>query len=112
MGLPSSLRESRRYIAVRVVCGCDVGRDDLVGGVWGEAVSLLGDVRAGETGLWVYGFDEGFLVVGCFDGYVDLVCGVLGCVREVGGCDVRFDVVGVSGTLRKLEKRFIQKQDE
>ncbi|RZN63063.1 MAG: hypothetical protein EF811_01215 [Methanonatronarchaeia archaeon] len=110
--LPPSLRDSRRYIAVHVVSSGPLERKDLVGGVWSEAVSVLGDVRAGETGLWIYGFDGQHLVVGCFDGYVGEVAGVLACVRRVGGFDVRLDVVGVSGTMRKLKKRFIQKQDE
>jgi len=112
LGLPVCLRDSRRYLAVRVVCEGSVGRGDLVGGVWDVAVDLLGSVWAGESGLWIYGFDGEFLVVGCYVGYVDEVSGVLGCVRRVGGLKVRFDVVGVSGTMRKLEKRFIQKQNE
>ncbi|WGI16901.1 Rpp14/Pop5 family protein [Methanonatronarchaeum sp. AMET-Sl] len=110
--MPVCLRESRRYLAVRVVCDGDVGRGDLVHGVWGTAVSLLGDVEAGESGLWIYGFDGRFLVVGCYDGYVDRVSGVLACVRRVDGVRVRLDVLGVSGTMKKLKKRFIQKQDE
>jgi ribonuclease P/MRP protein subunit POP5 len=111
-GLPSSLRPKKRYLAFRVVGDEAVSRDEVVRGIWREALSFLGEARSSELHLWVLNFDEerqeGFLV--CGHRSVGEVRAVLTLIGELGGKRVVVKPLGVSGTIRALKRRFLNEE--
>ncbi len=112
--LPSSLREKRRYIAFRVWSDEAVAKDELIKGVLREVSSFLGERESARLNFRILDFDEaskqGFLV--CSNRGVGRVKACLCLVNQLNGKRVRIDILGMSGTVRALKTKFLNKKIE
>ena len=110
-GLPSSLRSKKRYLAFMVYSDEPVARDEVIKAIWREALGFLGENTASELEMWVLDYDEdkkeGFLV--CGHKQVGRMKAVLTLVSSLK--DKRFLVhpLGVSGTVKALNRKFLNK---
>jgi ribonuclease P/MRP protein subunit POP5 len=110
-GLPSSLRGKKRYLAFRVYSDEPVARNDVIRAVWRESIGFLGENTASELEMWVLDYDEdvqeGFLV--CGHKQVGRMKAVLTLVNSHK--DKRFSIhpLGVSGTVKALNRKFLNK---
>ncbi|MEE8401140.1 MAG: Rpp14/Pop5 family protein [Candidatus Hydrothermarchaeaceae archaeon] len=109
--LPPTLREKKRYVAFKVECDEPVSKEEIIRAVWNRALSLLGEVSAGSLGLRVLDYDngtrEGFLVCRNKDSWK--IIGTLVFIGEINGKKVHVYTKGVSGTIKALKRKFLNK---
>ncbi|MFQ6136171.1 MAG: Rpp14/Pop5 family protein [Candidatus Hydrothermarchaeales archaeon] len=107
IGLPPTLRKKKRYIAFRVHSDEAVKRGDVVRSIWYNVLGFLGERTSADLDLWVKDFDDqqGFLV--CRHTKVGDVIACLTLVDEIGHRKASIEVLGVSGTLKALKKKFL-----
>ena len=111
--LPPSLREKKRYIGFQVYSHEPLTREEVVRGIWKEILSFFGEGIASELNFWVLNFDEdvqkGFLV--CKHTEVGRVKAALTLVSKVNDKKVFIHPLGVSGTIKSLRRKFLNKDD-
>jgi ribonuclease P/MRP protein subunit POP5 len=111
-GLKPSMRPKKRYIAFDIYADEEVGKDELVRALWGEAISFFGEERAADMNLWVMGYNPrtltGFLV--CRRDRVTMVRACLGLLDRINGRRVGIRVLGVSGTVKSLKRKFLNRE--
>jgi len=109
MRLPSALRPKRRYVAFLLHCDGRKSRDEVIRALWKEVLNFLGEQRASGLNLWLMDFDagpgRGFLRVA--HDRVGVLKGCLALIGEVGGSAACIEVLGVSGTIAALKKKFL-----
>lgn len=105
--LPPTLRDKKRYIAFRINSDVIVKRSEVVGAIWYTILDFLGEQAASDLGFWIKDFDnqQGFLV--CRHNKVGEVIGSLTLVNEISNRKASITVLGVSGTLKALKKKFL-----
>ncbi len=109
--LPPTLREKRRYIAFRVDSEDPISKEEIGRVIWVQALSILGEVQASALGLRALDYEEnvqeGFLV--CNNEGLWKVKAVLALIGEINGKKVHVCVKGVSGTIKALKRKFLNK---
>lgn len=109
--LPPTLREKKRYVAFEVLCDESLVKEDITREIWKHALSLLGEIQASSLGLWVLDYNsgtgEGFLV--CRNEALWKIKAVLAFVGEINEKKVHICVKGVSGTIKALKRKFLNK---
>jgi ribonuclease P/MRP protein subunit POP5 len=110
--LPSSLREKKRYVAFRIHCDEHLNREEVVRAIWKEMLSFLGENSASELNLWIMDFDaatkQGFLV--CRHTKVGHIQAGLTLISEINNKKACINVLGVSGTINALRRKFLNKE--
>jgi ribonuclease P/MRP protein subunit POP5 len=110
--MPPSLRERKRYIAFKLEGDEPFSRDQVVREIWNQTLGFLGENQASELNLWVLDFDEdrqeGFLT--CSHKGVGKVKACLGLVGMVDNNKAQIQVLGVSGTIKALKRKFLNKK--
>ena len=109
--LPPSLRTKKRYVAFKVYSQEPVTRDDVVRAIWKETLGFLGENKASELEMWVLDYDngsqQGFLT--CAHTSVEAVKACLTLVNSVQNKKFMVHVLGVSGTVKALNRKFLNK---
>ncbi len=112
--LPKHLRPRWRYLAVRIEAGPDaaVSRSAFQRELWYAAANLLGDPGSADADLRVFSFafdsGAGEAVVRVRRGEVDPARAAVACVDDVDGAPVAASVIGVSGTVRACEEKYMR----
>lgn len=110
---PKHLRPRWRYLAVSIETPADVtiARDDVQAALWSGTRHLLGDVTSARLGMEVVRFGhadgQGRSIVRVTRDGVEDARAVLATLDRVAGHPVRFDVRGVSGTIRACEENYL-----
>ncbi len=111
--LPKHLQPRWRYLAIRLETWPDetLSRDDFQRAVWYSAQNLLGDTGSAAVDLSVLRFrfehGDGRALVRVRRGHVDEARAALACVERVAGVDVGIRVLGVAGTVRSCEEKYM-----
>lgn len=111
--LPKHLRPRWRYLAVSFETWPDASpdRNSLQRHIWFAAQNLLGDVGSAEIDLTVVRFERweggGEAIVRIRRGEADRARAVLTTVAQVDGAPVGLRVVGISGTVRACEEKYM-----
>ncbi|PTD93844.1 hypothetical protein C9439_05535 [archaeon SCG-AAA382B04] len=108
--LPPSMKNKKRYIAIKLEVEESLSRNEFVKGIWNNAISLIGDYGVAKTGLWVHDFDGKFAIIECNHKKTKKISSILSAIYEIENKKVRIDKLGESGTIKKLKKKFIQKE--
>lgn len=112
--LPKHLRPRWRYLAVRIESRPDAGltRGAFQRELWYSAANLLGDPGSADADLRVFSFafkdGTGEAVVRVRRGEVERARAALACVADVDGAPVAASVIGVSGTVRACEEKYMR----
>ncbi|NOZ77297.1 MAG: hypothetical protein GXO65_06475 [Euryarchaeota archaeon] len=113
-GMKPSMRPRKRYVAFRVYCDDRIEKEEFIRSLWGEATAFFGEERAAELNLWVMDYHPetgtGFLV--CRHDRLEVVRGALGLVGRIGGRRAGIGVLGVSGTVKSLKRKFLNKVEK
>jgi ribonuclease P/MRP protein subunit POP5 len=108
--IPPTLRPKKRYIAFKVFSSGDINKKDVIDAILDEALRLFGEIRTGDFGLWILEFNEeqrtGFLV--CNHRCKEEVVTSLTLIGSVRRQKVSFHVLGVSGTIKSLKRKFLK----
>lgn len=111
--LPKHLRPRWRYLAVAIETwpDADVDRSTFQRHAWYAAQNLLGDAAAADVDLTVVRFDltdgTGHAIVRARRGTVDDARATLACLVAVDEAALGLRVLGVSGTVRACEEKYI-----
>ncbi|EMA50067.1 MULTISPECIES: Rpp14/Pop5 family protein [Halococcus] len=111
--LPKHLRPRRRYLAIAIEAwpDADPGKHAFQRACWYAAQNLLGDPGAADVDLRVLDFSfadgDGTAIVRVRHGEVERARAAIACVDEISGSPVGVRVLGVSGTVRACEERYI-----
>jgi len=108
--LASSLREKKRYVSFQVIPepGETFTYADLEAGVWNTFLDFFGEYGASKTSAWLLKdcWDEKKLtgIIRCNHKSVNLVIAGLGLIDRLGDNRVSFNILKVSGTIKKVKK--------
>ncbi len=107
--IPPTLRGKKRYIAFKVHSERRVSKKDVTNAILRETVRFYGELLAIDFRLWVIEFDEdmgtGFLV--CNRKFLGEMIASLSLIDIVGREKVSFQVLGTSGTIQALKRKFL-----
>jgi len=111
---PPAQRPKRRYIAFQLLCEARVSMKEVVEAISSEALSFFGESKVAELGIWLLDFSEetgkGYLV--CNHRYKGEVIACLSLISSISGREASFIVLGVSGTIRSLKRKFLKDDTE
>ena len=113
--LPKHLRPRWRYLAVEFEswADADLDRRAFQRALWFSAQNLLGDAGSAELDGTLFGFHfedgDGSAVVRAHRGAVEELRAVLAAIDEVEGQPLGIHVLGVSGTVRACEEKYIRR---
>jgi ribonuclease P/MRP protein subunit POP5 len=103
-----SLRNRKRYIAVAVISDAPVQRNAFIAAVSQTGCALLGDVGFAGCGVSVLGFENNAGIVKCKHISVSQTIGILAFMTAVDGQKVIVQTLGVSGTVKGAQTKFLQ----
>jgi ribonuclease P/MRP protein subunit POP5 len=106
------MRPKKRYIGFEIYSDERITKDGFVRALWGEAMAFFGEERAADMNLWVMGYNPetmtGFLV--CRHDMVSRVKACLCLIGRINGKKTGIRVLGVSGTVKSLKRKFLNKE--
>lgn len=104
-----TLREKNRYIAFESISNSKFSRNDIVRVIWNSILKFFGEIGASKTSLWVMDWDEkkqkGILKVNHKS--VDVIRTSLALIDSINGYRVIFNVLGISGTIKKAREKYL-----
>lgn len=106
--LPSSLRETQRYIVFEVLSDRTPEFGDVVEEVWDEALDLLGQKGVAEADPWIIRdlYEDGRGGIRVRKGEVEELRAALALITEIGGKDATVQVLGVTGTIDSARDKY------
>jgi ribonuclease P/MRP protein subunit POP5 len=99
----------KRYLAIELICEEPANRNDLIKELMSSASSLLGDVVASECDIKVLGFEDFKGVIQCTHTRVKETRASLAALTRINGKRATLHVLGASGTIKRVNEKFIQK---
>lgn len=113
--LPASMREKKRYIAIKIFGEEKVEFSQLVNAVWHSVLDLFGEVETGDINFWVvkdsWEEKEQKGLVKCNHNHVAQVRLALALINRIGDNDVSVKTLGVSGTMKAARKKYLGERD-
>ncbi|MEM3378783.1 MAG: Rpp14/Pop5 family protein [Candidatus Bathyarchaeia archaeon] len=99
----------RRYLALQVDSEGVPSQKELMDAIWNAVVKLYGEVGASQTSLSLieYAVDRKVAVIRTAHATVNLVRASLASITAVAGKESAVHVLGVSGTIKALRKKFL-----
>jgi ribonuclease P/MRP protein subunit POP5 len=99
---------ARRYLALKIESSQAINEEEFKGTVWRAILQLFGEYGASKTGLIVISHDvaSNCAVLKCVNSAIDIVRASLASITEINAKPVAVHVLGVSGTLKSLRKKF------
>ncbi len=107
-GLPPALKRKKRYIAFELVCDRDVDEKEFVSAIWDSMLSLFGEIGSANCGIWLEHFDGRRGILRCHRDALKNVKVALTLISRVGNVEVIPKVLGVSGTIKKCKKKYLE----
>lgn len=101
----------KRYLAIKVFGEGDFSRRSLDIAVWKHMLRLYGKSEAVKSGFRIISYDQtkGMIIVKCSHRAVDMIKLSLASLVEIEGKPINLQVIGVSGTIRALRRKFLSK---
>ncbi len=110
--LPPTMRNKKRYLAIKVESEEEIKRGELIKSIWNEAIALYGDYGTAKIGLWIHDYDGKYGIIECDNNSTDKIEKIMSQVYFVNNKKTRIHVLGYSGTINKVKKKFIQRKNE
>jgi ribonuclease P/MRP protein subunit POP5 len=110
MSVPPTLRPNKRYIAFKVYLKGPIKTREAVDTILREVTGFFGENTASHFGLWLTEFDEEKKqgVLSCNRKYKGEVIAALTLISAVGSLEASFHVLGASGTIKALKRKFLK----
>ena len=105
-------RIRRRYFALKIVSEQTVNERELIDTVWGAVHQLFGEYGASQVGLTLIEYDPkgDYAVVRCSHKALEMVRASIASILKIKEKPVAIHVIGVSGTLKSLRKKFLNQK--
>ncbi|MDK2868899.1 MAG: ribonuclease protein subunit [Pyrococcus sp.] len=107
--LPPTLRDKKRYIAFKVISETQFNKDEVKDVIWKACLRTLGELGTAKAKPWLIKFDETTQmgIVRCDRNHVYDVIFSLTLVSDINGNEAIIKVLGVSGTIKRLKRKFL-----
>ncbi|WP_148883771.1 ribonuclease P protein component 2 [Thermococcus aciditolerans] len=107
--LPPTLRDKHRYIAFQVIGERPFKKDEIKRAIWDTSISALGTLGSARAKPWFIKFDEKSQtgIVRVDRKHVEELRFALTLVTEINGSRAIFRTLGVSGTIKRLKRKFL-----
>ena len=101
-------KENWRYIAFRILSKKAVKESEVVKALVNSITHFLGELGASDANSWLIDYDEkkGQGIFRCSRDAVKQVVASITLVSKIGMQDAAFLVLGVSGTIKALRKKY------
>lgn len=113
--LPSSLRERKRYIAFEVISEEKIEFGELVNALWHSLLNLVGEMGTSDVNFWLvkdsWDEDRQKGLIKCNHKHVKNVRASLALINQIGDKKIIIRSLGVSGTMKAAEKKFLGKRN-
>lgn len=105
-----SLRAKKRYLAFELFSESQepISRSDIVREIMSSASALLGDIRASECELKVFGFEDNKGMLQCSHIRVKETRAVIAAITRISGKRAILHVLGTSGTVKRGNEKFLE----
>ncbi|BAA30588.1 ribonuclease P protein component 2 [Pyrococcus horikoshii] len=109
--LPPTLRDKNRYIAFEIISDGDFTKDEVKELIWKSSLEVLGETGTAIVKPWLIKFDPNTKtgIVRCDREYVEYLRFALMLVSEFNGKRLIIRTLGVSGTIKRLKRKFLAK---
>jgi len=107
-GLPPALKRKKRYIAFELVSEGDVDEKEFISSLWKTMLSLFGEIGSAHCGIWLEYFDGRRGILRCHREALNKVKVALTLISRVGDVDIIPKILGVSGTIKKCRKKYLE----
>ncbi|NJE00400.1 ribonuclease P protein component 2 [Thermococcus sp. JdF3] len=107
--LPPTLRDKHRYIAFQVIGERPFKKDEIKRAIWDASISALGTLGSARAKPWFIKFDEKSQtgIVRVDRKHVEELRFAMTLVTEINGSRAIFRTLGVSGTIKRLKRKFL-----
>ena len=107
--LPPTLRDRHRYIAFQVMGERAFTKEEVKRAIWEASLSTLGVLGSARAKPWFISFDERSQtgIVRADRKHVEELRLALTLLTEINGSRVIFRTLGVSGTMKRLKRKFL-----
>ncbi len=107
--LPPTLRDKHRYIAFQVIGERPFKKEEVKRVIWDASLSTLGTLGSARAKPWFIKFDEKSQtgIVRVDRKHVEELRFALTLVTEINGSKAIFRTLGVSGTMKRLKRKFL-----
>ncbi len=107
--LPPTLRDKHRYIAFQLIGERTFKKDEVKRAIWEASLSTLGVLGSARAKPWFISFDEKTQtgIVRVDRKHVEDLRLALTLLTEINGSKAIFRTLGVSGTMRRLKRKFL-----
>ena len=103
--IPSTARERKRYLLVKVEPADSIDRRELENAILNSCLQFLGELYVGKAGIIVMSdtYDGKKVIVKTGHKFVDETKSAISLIKTIGNKKVRLSTVKVSGSVSKLK---------
>jgi ribonuclease P/MRP protein subunit POP5 len=112
--IPKTLKPKKRYIAFKVHSDIEISKKNLIEEITKTTLGFFGERLFSDLGLWIQDYDtkrkKGFLI--CNLTFKSEIITSLTLVNSIGGEAASIQVLGVSGTIKALKRKFLNDRSD
>ena len=99
----------RRYLVLRIMSEQTFNDWSLMNVIWDAVYQFFGEYGASHVKLTLIEYDakKKWAILRCSHKALEMVRASIASITEINGTEVAIHVVGVSGTLKSLRKKFL-----
>jgi RNase P/RNase MRP subunit POP5 len=99
-----------RYLAIEILSEQRFSKWDVINTIRDAVVQLFGEYGASQANLYLvdYNAEKNQVILRCSHKYVEMARAAIASVTKMVGHPVAFHVLGVSGTLKALQRRVLE----
>ncbi|WP_456472809.1 Rpp14/Pop5 family protein [Methanocaldococcus sp.] len=105
--LPPTLREKKRYIAIKILYDGEIKERELINLIREASLNFYGCWGTSKANPWLVYFNYPYAIIRCQRDNVDFVRSSLILIREFKDKPINIICLGVSGTIRKAKIKFL-----
>ncbi|WP_457612244.1 Rpp14/Pop5 family protein [Methanocaldococcus sp.] len=105
--LPPTLREKKRYIAIKILYDGEIKEGELINLIREASLNFYGCWGTSKANPWLVYFNYPYAIIRCQRDNVDFVRSSLILIREFKDKPINIICLGVSGTIRKAKIKFL-----
>jgi ribonuclease P/MRP protein subunit POP5 len=98
----------RRYLAIKIDTAHEIEEREFKNAIWNMIARLFGEYGASKTGFVLISYDaaKNYAVLRCASTMLEAFRASLVLLTEINGKPATIHVLGVSGTLKSLQRKF------
>jgi ribonuclease P/MRP protein subunit POP5 len=110
--LPPTLRDKNRYIAFEIIGERPFKKEEVKRKIWEASLEFLGVLGSARAKPWFISFDEKSQrgIVRVERTHVEELRLALTLIRDINGSKALFRTLGVSGTIKRLKRKFLENE--